>query len=314
MSDITSKRRPNLLGVHSLDHFSIAVPDLSQAADFYDAFGLVTKAEGSSLALQTHGSDHSWGKLVEGPKKQLHHLSFAAYADDLPRFKERLEQRGIKLLSPPVGLESDGLWFHGHDGVLTEICVADKSSPDVASVFGPGDTESPARGTYSRSKAPRVYPRRMSHVAIFTPDVGGAIAFYSDVLGLRLSDRSADIVAFLHGVHGSDHHMIALVKSGNSGFHHCSWDIGSAHEVGLGASHMAGRGHDRGWGLGRHVLGSNYFHYVRDPWGSYSEYSAGMDYVPSSVDWQGTDQPVEDAMFLWGPNPPEDFAHNYETP
>ncbi len=310
----TSKRRPNVLGVHSLDHFCVAVPDLSQAADFYDAFGLVTKSQGKSLALQTQGNSHTWGTLIEGPKKQLQHLSFGAYADDIPRFRERLQQRGIALLAPPPGIESEGLWFRGHDGLLTEIRAAEKSSPDVRSYFGLGDIESPARGTYSRSKAPRVHPRRMSHVAIFTTDVEGAIAFYSDVFGLRLSDRSADIVAFLHGVHGSDHHMVAFVKSANPGLHHCSWDVGSVQEIGLGATHMAVSGHERGWGLGRHVLGSNYFHYVRDPWGSYSEYSAGMDYVPSSVDWQGTDQPVEDAMFLWGPNPPEDFPHNYETP
>ena len=30
------------------------------------------------------------------------------------------------------------------------------------------------------------------------------VAFLQDVLGLRMSDQSADIVAFLHGAHGSD--------------------------------------------------------------------------------------------------------------
>ena len=48
-------------------------------------------------------------------------------------------------------------------------------------------------------------------------------------------------------------------------------------------------GYAAGWGFGRHVLGSNYFHYVRDPWGSYCEYSAGMDYVPCGVNWEPTD-------------------------
>ena len=28
------------------------------------------------------------------------------------------------------------------------------------------------------------------------------------------------------------------------------------------------------------VLGSNYFHYVRDPWGSFAEYSCDIDYIP----------------------------------
>ena len=33
-------------------------------------------------------------------------------------------------------------------------------------------------------------------------------------LGLRLSDRSGNIVAFMHGIHGSDHHMITRAPGG----------------------------------------------------------------------------------------------------
>jgi catechol 2,3-dioxygenase-like lactoylglutathione lyase family enzyme len=308
-----SQRRPNVLGVHSLDRFCLAVPDLAQAAEFYDAFGLVTKRDGNKLTLQTRGNDHVWGTLIEGPAKKIHHLSFGAYADDIPRFRAHLQRRGIALAPAPTGFESDGLWFRSHDNLLLEIRATEKCSPDTKSEFDIGDVASPIRGTYCRSKAPRVYPRRLSHVAIFTTDVGAGIQYYCDVLGMRLSDRSGDIVAFCHGVHGSDHHMLAFVTSSALGFHHCSWDVGSVQEVGLGAAYMATKGYERGWGLGRHVLGSNYFHYVRDPWGSYSEYSAGMDYVPSTVEWEGSDQPPEDAMTLWGPNPAEDFAHNYEA-
>jgi catechol 2,3-dioxygenase len=61
------------------------------------------------------------------------------------------------------------------------------------------------------------------------------------------------------------------------------------HHVGLGATQMADRGFASGWGLGRHVVGSNYFHYIRDPWGSYSEYSCDIDYIPKGCDWQPQD-------------------------
>jgi hypothetical protein len=33
-------RRPGVLGVHSLDHFSMTVPSLEQARHFYQSFGL----------------------------------------------------------------------------------------------------------------------------------------------------------------------------------------------------------------------------------------------------------------------------------
>lgn len=110
-----------------------------------------------------------------------------------------------------------------------------------------------------------VQPRALSHLLFFSADVPRMIAFNTEVLSLRLSDRSDDIVAFMHSPHGSDHHLVALAKSHAAGLHHSSWEVGSLDEVGSGAEQMRAAGFDRGWGLGRHVLGSNYFHYVRDP-------------------------------------------------
>jgi catechol 2,3-dioxygenase-like lactoylglutathione lyase family enzyme len=313
MQAVKESRRPDLLGVHSLDHFCIAVPDLALAQSFYDGFGLKTSSHGKALALASAESDHHWGRLIEGPRKQLQYLSVGAYADDMPRFAKRLEQMHIERLSAPPGLDAESLWLRTPQGHLIEIRAAAKVSPNQPSAFAIDPPASIYRGTVRRSEATRVYPRRLSHVALYTSDVSGSINFFREVLGLRLSDRSLDIVAFMHGVHGSDHHMVALVTSPGPGFHHCSWDVGSVQEVGLGSSQMAGNGYGAGWGFGRHVLGSNYFHYVRDPWGSYSEYSAGMDYVPSGSDWQATDSPPEDSMFLWGPAPPQDFVTNFEV-
>ena len=62
--------------------------------------------------------------------KALHHLSFGCYAEDLPRLKARIEGAGVKLIDPPPGFESNGFWFRNHEGVLMEIKVAPKVSPD----------------------------------------------------------------------------------------------------------------------------------------------------------------------------------------
>ena len=35
---------------------------------------------------------------------------------------------------------------------------------------------------------------------------------------------------------------------------------------------MRAKGHQEGWGLGRHTIGSNFFHYNPDPWGSWIEW------------------------------------------
>ena len=143
-------------------------------------------------------------------------------------------------------------------------------------------------------------PRRLSHVLIFTKDIDASIKFYERTIGLRLSDRASDLVAFMHGIHGSDHHLLALVKSSGSGFHHCSWDTASIQDIGLGAMRMHDKGWKKGWGIGRHVLGSNYFHYVMDPWGSFSEYSCDIDYIPKEERWPAADHKPEEFVLSVG--------------
>jgi catechol 2,3-dioxygenase len=300
------------IGVHSLDHFVLTVPDLAPALRFYSDFGLDTEERGGVLALKTFGSEQRWGLLVEGKRKRLHHLSFGCYADDFGTLRRRTEASGVGLLEPPAGFESNGFWFRDPAGVLVEVKVAPKTSPAQKASGTWSSSPEGIAGAPVRSMAPVVHPRRLSHVLVFTTDIDRAIAFYENTIGLRLSDRS-DRVAFMHAIHGSDHHILAFAGSTAPGLHHCSWDMSGIDDIGLGAMHMAGKGHTRGWGLGRHVLGSNYFHYVQDPWGSYAEYSCDIDYIGARHRWQAGMHAPEDSFYLWGPEPPADFTHNCEA-
>ncbi len=309
---VGASRRPGVLGVHSMDNFNMLVPDLEKAKEFYSAFGIDVREEGNALGLYTFGNTHRWGSLSEGPGKKLNFLSFGVFGDEVADLRRHVEGQGVKLLDAPPGFESDGFWFRDHDGNIIEMRAAEKTSPNEKSDTQNISVPANVAGAPLRSKAPVVRPRRLAHILIFTRDVDKAVAFYCSVLGLRLSDRSGDGIAFLHGIHGSDHHLIAFAKSDAPGLHHCSWDVGSINEVGLGAMQMADKGFSKGWGLGRHVLGSNFFHYVRDPWGSYSEYSSDIDYVSADHDWNSGDHAAEDAFYIWGPKPPDDFTFNYE--
>ena len=310
---VAATRKPGVLGIHSVGEFVLTVPELAKAEEFYGAFGLTTRADGDQLALHTQGDDYRWGRVVPGARKAMHHVSFHCFEEDLPRFKKHLEAQGVALMDAPPGFESNGIWFRDMDGMAMEIRVGPKTQPDEkppveVTVGSPGRRNAPYR-----SLATRAMPRRLSHILRFTPDIPAAIDFYSRVLGLRLSDRSGDVIAFMHGVHGSDHHLMAFAKSNAPGLHHLSWDVPSIEAIGLGAMAMADKGYSKGWGFGRHVLGSNYFHYVRDPWGSYCEYSCDLDYVPVSMDWEGLDHKPEDGFYLWGADVPSDFVANHEA-
>jgi catechol 2,3-dioxygenase len=305
--------QPGELGVHSVDHFSLNVPDLSVADHFYKSFGMDVQAESEKLVLRTKGRDHAWATINEGPQKSLRYISFGAYEEDFPRFRQRLGRMGIRLLDPPLGIERNSLWFRDPDQNLVEIQVCEKTSPDQKTHFSMSSTPGGVRGAPARAEVPEIRPSRMSHVLLFTTDVERTVQFYTQVLGLHLTDRGGDAIAFMHGIHGSDHHMFAVALSPAPGFHHASWGVDTINEVGLGAMQMADRGYSAGWGLLRHVLGSNFSHYVKDPWGSYFEYTCDIDYIPKNFDWKPGYYKPEDSIYLWGPALPPDFIVNSEV-
>ncbi|WP_398493885.1 VOC family protein [Variovorax sp.] len=311
--------RAALQAVHSLDRFVFTVPDLAEAERFYAAFGLDPRRDGGRLDLHTVGHPQAWGSLHEAPgrPKKLQYLRFGCFAEDFDAIAARAQQLGLPRceahpLSAGQGGES-GLWLLHPDGFPVQVVVAAKSSPEAAAERVLAPRPPPGVGaSLNRARIPKVHPRRLSHVLLFSAKVPEAVRFFEEALGLRVSDRSGDLIVFMHGVHGSDHHLVAMAKSGGPGLHHLSWDVADIDEVGRGMEQMLAAGHVRGWGVGRHVLGSNYFHYVRDPWGSYSEYSYDIDFVPGDFDWPAADHPPEDSFYAWGPRVPEDFVTNFE--
>lgn len=308
-----SPRRGDVLAVHSVHEFVFSVPDLVQAEHFYTNFGLDVRRASDGLALYTYGHPHRWGRVLQGDQKRLLWVSWGIYPEDQTAFETRLREFDVSIIRHPDGAGSEGIWFKGPDGLPQQLVIAEKCSPDTKSprIFAP--EQSLSGRAPQRSQVKQVRPNRLSHILLFTADVDAALQFYSNVLGLRLSDRSDSIIAFIHTPHGSDHHLIALAKSHGCGLHHSSWDVSSFDDVGIGSQQMDHAGYAQGWGLGRHVLGSNYFRYVRDPWGSYAEYSFDIDHIASDQEWPADDYPVEDALYVWGPAPPEDFVSNFEV-
>lgn len=301
-------------GVHSVDHFALEVPSLEKARHFFSHFGLdVGQNAQGGLTLKTFGNDHVWARVQEGPRKRLAWLSLACWADEYDGLVAQLQAHGAR--PAPAGAPGDasGHWFLDPDGNLLQLKVAPKVTP---SGLAPRQDTAPRagrRGVLGRGDTAGVRPRRLSHVMLFSADLNRSVAFYRDALGLRLSDRSRDAVAFMHARHGSDHHLVAFASSSARGWHHSSWDVAGIDEVGQGGEQMRKAGYAEGWGTGRHVLGSNFFHYVRDPWGSFAEYSADIDFIPTGMPWPTGDFPPEDSLYLWGPELPATFIHNSEA-
>jgi len=96
---------------------------------------------------------------------------------------------------------------------------------------GPGYTQREAARGYPE-RGLRVTPRKLGHVLLFTPDMERLMRFYTGTLGMKLSDRSRGIIAFLRCT--TDHHTLALLSSRAPGFHHASFQVGSVDEIAMG--------------------------------------------------------------------------------
>ena len=295
--------------VSGLLHYGLQLPDLGQGRDFYSDFGLTVQERADRLAVRCDGRDQDQALLVEGPDKRLHHVAFAAPPGSLTELQRHLEGLGITLQdAPPRGAEG-GLWFRDPDGNAVNVRareLAPPRPPEPAKLNLPGDYQRVDEARWrSATTPPR--PRRLGHMLIFSSDVNRSQDFYERTLGLRLSDRIPHLAVFMNSGPG-DHHVFGFIQSSHPGLHHSSWEVTNLDELAIGAQLMADRGHRIGWGLGRHSLGSNLFHYVRDPWGSWIEYFADIDQI--SENWQPHDWDTPPAV--WCPMMPGEFLENAE--
>lgn len=303
------------MAVCSLLGFALAVPDIEAGRTFYETFGLTSLTKPTMAALRSKGRGHDEVVLVEGPRKRLHHLRFAADKKGFADIRARARRAGVEEVDSPLRDDGEGIWLRDDDGHLLNIRAAPPPAGPSGTQMAPYNTP----GSYGRVGVPgcppavKVRPRRLGHVLLFTTDVDRKLRFYGDVLGFRLSDRGGDIIAFMHLPGGGDHHVVAFAKSDRPGFHHASFEVGSIDEIGMGAQQVLGAGYANGWGFGRHVIGSNFFHYVRDPWNSLAEYFCDIDRIPADGSWQARDYPPHEALFRWGPPPPDDFVRNFEA-
>jgi catechol-2,3-dioxygenase len=301
-------KKEKFLAVHSVDHFDLSLPDLLEAEKFYRAFGLDVQRQAHTLKVGAAETGHYVIRAHQGTRKKLLGLSFGIHLSDLERFIQHFSELGLEFQRKREEELTEILCLRDPDGTPIELRVAKKTSPSIAT-----DPRSiPRQMSPTRSQAKKVQPRRFSHILLFTSNIDASIRFYRDALGLNLSDRAGGEIAFMHTPHGSDHHLVAFVQSTGPGLHHSSWDVATIDDIGIGRRQLELSGYGRGWGVGRHVLGSNYFFYAQEPWGGYIEYSFDMDFIPGPSTWVAKQHDAEDAFYIWGPQPPEGFGDNSE--
>ena len=303
--------------IRSLQHVAITVPDLEAGRAFYTTMGLEAGCAGEDLVFRCAGRAQDQLRLVKGAKKGIAWVCWGTRPEELASMRDGLKRAGVAFASPPASERADGLWLRDSDGILLNVRAAEDAPQwrPAVKINNPGERplRVARRGAPSRGIDAR--PRRLGHLLKFSTDVDRDVRFYTGLLGMKLSDRIGEKeVAFLRCGGDSDHHTLAIALSEAPGLHHLSWEIGNLDELQLCAERMIAAGYRDGWGVGRHIYGSNYFHYVRDPWMGLCEFYWDIDFIPETAHWEVETAPLgPESLYQWATvPPPADFLTNYE--
>jgi catechol-2,3-dioxygenase len=296
--------------ISGLHHYALEVPDLAVADGFLQDFGLETAEKDGALVAACAGRDQEQVLMLEGPAKRLHHVTFTLQAGTLDGVLGSLQRAGAPVTEPPAGADPSGTWLRDPDGTAVQLIEAEQAPerPVAEVLVNSGSSQQRIGRAAWREVSADVNPRRLGHSLLFTAQPAVLTDFYTRVLGLHVSDTiHHDFVTFLNAGQG-DHHIFGFISSTHRGFHHASFEVPSIDAIAIGADRMRSRGRDAGWGLGRHTIGSNFFHYNPDPWGSWIEWFSDIDQIDDC--WVAGDYDVP--PHLWGAPPPEAFLANLE--
>ena len=292
------------MSLHGLQSVTMGVPNVAQTAAYYRDFGL-TAEEGNWFSTADGGRQLH---IEHAPTRRLTELRVGADdADDLARAAASLARLGLATELSETVLET----AEPVTGMRVRLEVMPRLAQDPVPATpynGPGRPERQDSRAPGFARSGPVRPRKLGHAVFGSSDHETSTAFFTDGLGFKISDRIKGAGAFMRC--STDHHNVLVLAAPVNFLHHTSWQVDDVDEVGRGACTMLDGNPERHvWGLGRHYAGSNFFWYLKDPAGNFSEYYSDMDCIVDDQLWTPEDLEGARGLFSWGPPPPPSFLH-----
>jgi catechol 2,3-dioxygenase-like lactoylglutathione lyase family enzyme len=297
------------MSLHRLTEITLGVPNVHETVEYYTEFGL-TPLDGPADTREHLFATRDGGqqlRIVQSPVRRLLTLGIGADDhDDLGRIATSL-----------TGLDIDSKVEGGQlatvepiTGVNIVVSIAphlEQQHTPVAAYNLPGNIERPNLRAESILRDQPVRPRKLGHVVIGTTDKDASQKFFTQGLGFTVSDEIREKATFMRC--SPDHHNVLVQARPLSFMHHTAWEVEDVDEIGRGARAMLENNPERHvWGLGRHWVGSNYFYYLRDPAGNFSEYYADLDEILDDQVWEPGVFSDQEAL-AWGPPPSPSFIN-----
>jgi catechol 2,3-dioxygenase-like lactoylglutathione lyase family enzyme len=292
------------MSLHRLTSITLGVPNVAETADYYTSFGLVPL--GDHRFATPDGGEQL--KIVHAPLRRLVELGVGVDdPDDLDRVTSSLarldlagtrDETSLRVTDPNSNLE-----------VVLQIAPHVVQQPaEQAPYNGPGRPSRPNVHAPGIEREGRVRPRKLGHVVIGSRDQDASQRFFTEGLGFKVSDHVPSLASFLRC--STDHHNILVQKAPVDFLHHTAWEVDDVDEVGRGATAMLEDHPERHvWGLGRHHVGSNFFWYLKDPAGNFSEYYSDLDCIVDDALWKPSVVEGARGIYNWGPPLPPSFIN-----
>lgn len=255
--------------LRSLRSVRLRTAALAESADFYtEVWGLrVVERDDTNVWLRGTGENHHILSLTSADRNGLGCLSFAlATPSEVDDAARALRQREIPLLDEPGRLTTPG------GGYGLRFC-----DPEGRTIEFVAEMEAVKPLTLDESS-----PVSVTHVVLNTADIDRSVAFYTDVLGLRISDWSEHQMAFLRC--NSYHHAIAFNQAEWASLNHVAYEMPSVDHFMRGIGRLRHHGRTPLWGPGRHGPGNNTFSYFADPARMVCEYTSDVQQIVEA-DW-----------------------------
>lgn len=296
------------MALHRLTSVTIGVPDVSSTAAYYEDFGLTALpgAEGTTEARFSTVDGGEQLLLTYSAHRRLLDLGVGVDdPDDLARVSRALDRLEIVATQTSTGVEA----VDPGTGVRVRVELAPRISSEpvaAAAANGPGRVDRENARADAVTREGRVQPRKLGHVVLGSTDQQASERFFADGIGFKVSDTVKGMASFMRC--STDHHNLLVQSAPLKFLHHTSWQVDDVDDVGRGAAAMLEQDPDRHvWGLGRHAIGSNFFWYLKDPAGNFSEYYSDIDCIVDDALWKPTVWEGARALYSWGPPPPPSF-------
>lgn len=256
-----------------------------ESVDFYsEVWGLrVTDTDGPAAWLRGTGEEHHALALTPGADNGLECISFAVDTPlEVDNAARALERRGVPLIEGPGPIDRPG------GGYGLRFCDLEGRTIEISAlVFSVKPL------TLDESA-----PVGVTHVVLNTVDIDAAVAFYCDVLGMRVSDWSEHQMAFLRC--NSYHHAIAFNQAPWTSVNHVAYEMPSVDHFMKGLGRLRHNGRMPLWGPGRHGPGNNTFSYFADPAQLVCEYTSEVQQIVEDEWIARVWQRVPELSDLWG--------------